>query len=95
MLLCRAPRHRVFSVARISGDPNGDAETMVDPGFRQPVRKLSYVGVSLTGNQQQLTPDNSYTIPRRSCTQTQSCAAALWPKPTTHLSDALLLSRCC
>lgn len=51
----------------IHGNPEGDEKTMLDDGFRQPVRKTSYTGVSLTRDNRYLTPDGSFSVPLRSC----------------------------
>ena len=45
---------------------------MLDEGFRQPVLKLEYTGVSITRDNNYLTPDGSYSMPYRSCSRTQS-----------------------
>jgi hypothetical protein len=49
------------------GNPEGDPLNLIDPGFRQPIRSISYSGVTLTRDNQYLTPDGSYSVPRRSC----------------------------
>ena len=56
----------------VHGNPDGDVHTMLDTGFVQPVRKLSYTGVSMTRNNDQLTPDGSYSIPLRSCARSST-----------------------
>ena len=39
------------------GNPEADEKSMNDPGFKLPIRKLSYVGVSTTRDNKFLTPD--------------------------------------
>jgi hypothetical protein len=55
----------------VRGNPNGDQDTMLDEGFREPVLKLEFTGVSITRDNKYLTPDWSYSIPYRSCFRTQ------------------------
>lgn len=70
------------------GNPDGDADTMIDPGYRQPVRKLSYTGVSMTRNNRELTPDGSYSVPLRSCSRSSAVVDV-----TTESKYAFSLSR--
>jgi hypothetical protein len=54
-----------------SGNPEGDWQTMSDPGFRLPVRKLSYIGVTMTRDMRYLTPDGSVTYPLTACARSE------------------------
>ena len=45
---------------------------MLDEGFRQPVRRLDFTGMSITRDNKFLTPDGSYSIPYRSCSRSHS-----------------------
>ena len=54
------------------GNPEGDEHNLLDPGFRQPVRSVSYTGVTMTRDNQYLTPDDSYSLPLRSCFRAKS-----------------------
>lgn len=45
---------------------------MLDPGFRQPVRSIRYNANWMTRDNRFQTPVNSYSVPRRSCTRSES-----------------------
>ena len=53
------------------GNPEGDEKLMSDPGFRLPIRQLSYVGVSMTRDNKYLTPDGSMSIPLTACARSE------------------------
>ena len=53
------------------GNPEGDEKLMSDPGFRLPIRQMSYVGASLTRDNKYLTPDGSMTIPLTACARSE------------------------
>ena len=53
------------------GNPEGDEKLMSDPGFRLPIRQLSYTGVSMTRDNKYLTPDGSMSIPLTACARSE------------------------
>ena len=56
----------------IHGNPDGSDELSIDDGFRQPVRKASYSGVTVTRDNRYLTPDGSYATPLSSCYRSET-----------------------
>ena len=53
------------------GNPEGDEKLMGDPGFRLPIRQISYTGVSMTRDNKYLTPDGSMSIPLYACARSE------------------------
>lgn len=67
---------------------------VIDPGFKQPVRAISYTGVTLTRDNNYLLPDGSHGSPMRSCYRTQImdvCTRRLNrpPTPTASIQEWL------
>ena len=47
---------------------------MLDPGFKQPVRQVSYSQNWLTRDGRYKTPDGSYSMPLKSCYRSEESA---------------------
>ena len=62
-----------------TGNPEGDEKSMIDAGFKQPVRTMSYQGVTMTRDDQYLLPDGAYGQPMHSCYRTQARASTHLP----------------
>lgn len=56
------------------GNPEGDEISMTDPGFRQPIRTVSYTGVTMTRDNRYLTPDGSVTMPLSACSRSEKAS---------------------
>lgn len=55
----------------IRGNPRGNPQDMLDPGFRQPVRTADYTENWLTRDGKYRTPTGSYALPLKSCSRSQ------------------------
>ena len=63
-----------------AGNPSGDPQFMLDPGFRQPVRTMSYRKDWITRDGKYKVPVGAYSMPMFSC-QVRSTTAPPPPPP--------------
>ena len=62
----------------VRGNPNGNEDTMLDEGFRQPVLKLEYTGVSITRDNNFLTPEKTADPPQKKLQSFESDVRTRW-----------------